>query len=150
MRYVIRNGSEKIVKRRVVVTGVGVVAPNGHGKIEFVNSLKNGLSGIRSIPKLSELNFACQVGGVPPNVSEKAKEYFSEESLLAMRETMIFAGIAAIDAWKDAGLDLPEPDGEIVNEDSGCIVGVGIGGMEVIAEKLVPMVNAGKTKSNLK
>ncbi len=134
------------MKRRVVVTGVGVVAPNGHGKIEFVNSLKNGLSGIRSIPKLSELNFACQVGGVPPNVSEKAKEYFSEESLLAMSETMIFAGIAAIDAWKDAGLDLPEPDGEIVNEDSGCIVGVGIGGMEVIAEKLVPMVNAGKTK----
>ncbi len=134
------------MKRRVVVTGVGVLAPNGHGKEEFSLSLKNGVSGIRYIEKLSELNFACHVGGIPQGTDEKAKKYFTEESLLAMSETMVFAGIAAIDAWADAGLEVPKPREDILHTDAGCIVGVGIGGMEVIAGKLTPMVNAGKTR----
>lgn len=131
--------------RRVVVTGIGVVAPNGHGKEEFANALKNGKSGIEFQPKMKELNFACQVGGVPKGIMEKAPQYFSEEALLAMNEVQIYSGIAAIDAWKDAGLQVPDNKSD-VNWDTGCMVGLGICGMDVIVDKVVPMVNAGKTK----
>ncbi len=55
-----------MMKRRVVITGMGVVAPNGHG-LDGVRRRPSGKgrSGIRHIPELAELNFACQVGGVP-------------------------------------------------------------------------------------
>lgn len=131
--------------RRVVVTGVGVVAPNGTGKDEFEQALRQGKSGIEFQERMKELNFACHVGGVPKGVKERTSQYFSDEALLAMNETQIFAGMASIDAWKDAGFEVPD-DKSDVNWDAGCIVGLGICGMDVIADKVVPMVNAGKTK----
>ncbi len=134
------------MNRRVVVTGIGVIAPNGHGIKDFTSALKKGTSGIRAIPRLSELGFACQVAGVPQNIQEKYSEYFSEEAMMAMSEVVLYAGVAAIDAWKDAGLEVPDANSDSVNWDTGCEVGVGIGGMEVIGDKLVPMVAAGKTK----
>lgn len=134
------------MNKRVVVTGIGVIAPNGHGLEEFSAALKSGQSGIRFLPRLTELGFSCQVGGIPQNIQQKAGAYFSEESMLAMSEVMLLAGIAAVDAWKDAGLSVPDSDSQTVHWDTGCVVGAGIGGMEVIAEKLVPMVSAGKTR----
>jgi 3-oxoacyl-(acyl-carrier-protein) synthase len=53
------------MRRRVVVTGMGVVAPNGHGLDPFANALREGRSGIRHVQELAELSFACQVGGIP-------------------------------------------------------------------------------------
>ena len=53
------------MKNRVVVTGLGIVAPNGVGLEAFQAALKNGKSGIRYISQLNELNFGCQVAGVP-------------------------------------------------------------------------------------
>ncbi|WCL50182.1 beta-ketoacyl-[acyl-carrier-protein] synthase family protein [Leptospira sp. GIMC2001] len=130
---------------RVVITGLGVVAPNGHGIAEFEQALRTGKSGIEFQEKMKELNFACHVGGIPKGIREIAPQYFSDESLLAMNETQIYSGIAAIDAWKDAGLSVPHDKSE-VNWDAGCVVGLGISGMDVISEKVIPMVNAGKTK----
>ena len=51
-------------RRRVVITGIGVVAPNGHGKEEYSKALRDGTSGLRFIPKMAELKFACHVGVV--------------------------------------------------------------------------------------
>lgn len=131
--------------RRVVITGIGVVAPNGHGKDEFANALKEGKSGIRFVPKTQELKFACNVGGIPQGVIEKAPQYFTEEALLAMNEVQIYSGIAAIDAWRDAGLEVPKDDSD-VNWDTGCALGLGICGMDIIVDKVVPYVNEGKTR----
>ena len=47
------------MKRRVVVTGLGVIAPNGHGLDEYESALRNGKSGIRFQPELAELKFGC-------------------------------------------------------------------------------------------
>jgi len=132
--------------RRVVITGLGVIAPNAHGLEAFENSLRNGTSGIRFIEKLKQLNFRCQVGGVPQNWQSKLTQYFTEDDLLAMNESMIYAGIAATDAWKDAGLPIPERSGKEVNWDSGCIVGSGLTGMDTIGEVLVPKIDAGKVR----
>ena len=62
--------SEQSNGHRVVVTGMGVVAPNAHGTEAFSRALRDGVSGIRHIPSLAELKFACQVAGVPQGVDE--------------------------------------------------------------------------------
>lgn len=136
------------MSRRVVVTGVGVITSNGHGKEEFSKALREGKSGIRFRQELADLNFACQVGGwIDRDILMKtAAGYFTEENLLAMNEIMILAGIAATDAWKDGGLPVIDPKEDHVFWDSGCIVGLGLSGMETIAEKVIPRVDEGKVK----
>lgn len=132
--------------QRVVVTGLGVLAPNGHGLKEFEEALREGRSGIRKIPKLEELGFRCQVAGTPQDMAAKLPLYFTEEDLLAMNEAMIYGGIAAIDAWKDAGLAVPARSDDTVHWDTGCIIGSGLSGIDTVANTLVPMINAGKVK----
>ena len=132
--------------RRVVITGMGVVAPNGHGLAEFERALRNGESGIRKVDELTELNFRCQVGGVPQGIKEKQSSYFTEDDLLAMNDCMIYASIASIDAWRDAGLEVPAPDSETVHWDTGCVLGSGLCGMDTIGRVLVPAINAGKVR----
>jgi len=134
------------MKKRVVVTGLGVIAPNGHGIEAFETALKNGESGIRFIPELEELKFGCQVAGVPQGVDDICSRYFTGEQLLAMNSSIKYASISAIDAWKDAGFEVPEDDSEQVDWDTGAIIGTGIGGMDTIGEKIVPLTNAGKTR----
>ncbi|MDH4199043.1 MAG: beta-ketoacyl-[acyl-carrier-protein] synthase family protein [Spirochaetia bacterium] len=132
--------------RRVVVTGMGVITSNGHGLDEFENSLRKGKSGIRYIENLKELNFGCNVGGIPQNSEEKLKKYFSEESLLAMNEAMRYAGIASIDAWVDAGFEVPDIKDDTVHWDTGAIIGAGLGGMDTIGNLVVPRVNEKKVR----
>jgi 3-oxoacyl-(acyl-carrier-protein) synthase len=132
--------------RRVVVTGLGVITSNGHGLDEFEKSLRNSVSGIRFIEELKELNFACQVGGIPLNIESKFKDYFSDESLLAMNEAMKYAGIASIDAWKDAGMTVPDISDDTVYWDTGAIIGAGLGGMDTIGKLVVPRVNDKKVR----
>lgn len=133
------------MRKRVVVTGMGVVAPNGHGLKQFEQALRRGRSGIRYVPELKELNFACLVGGVPPSANGDFNKYFTEEKLLCMNENITYASVAAIDAWKDAGFDLPEDNAE-PDWDTGAIIGSGIGGMDTIVQKLVPTVAQGKVR----
>ena len=134
------------MKNRVVVTGLGIVAPNGHGIETFELALKNGESGIKFIPALEELKFGCQVAGVPENIDDICLKYFTEEQLLAMNSNIKFASIAAIDAWRDTGFEVPADGSERVDWDTGAIIGTGIGGMDTTGEKLVPFTNAGKTR----
>ena len=133
-------------KRRVVVTGMGVLAPNGHGLDDFEHSLRAGKSGIRFIEKLQALNFRCQLGGIPQGVGEKMDQYFTEEDLFAMNEAMIYSAIVSIDAWRDAGLEVPDRRDDEVHWDSGCVIGTGLAGMDTIGETLVPKIDAGKVR----
>ncbi len=131
--------------RRVVISGLGVIASNGVGLNNFEDALRNGKSGIKFIPELRELKFNCQVGGVPQNVDERLHDYFTEGDLIGMGKAMIYTGIAALDAYTDAGLKIPEYDSDEINWDTGAIVGTGLGGIDVISETIIPKVDAGKT-----
>jgi 3-oxoacyl-(acyl-carrier-protein) synthase len=130
----------------VVVTGLGVVAPNAHGKEAFSHALREGKSGIRFIQELRDGGLACQVGGVPAGLDEISARYFTEEELLVQNHNTALAGIAAIDAWTDAGLARPAADSDEVDWDSGAIIGTGCGALEVVAQKIVPFVDAGKVR----
>lgn len=138
--------SNKTNRERVVITGMGIVAPNGHGLQEYETALREGRSGIRFVPKLEELKFSCQVGGIPQGMDEKKHEYFSEELLRAMNSSMIYSSIAAIDCWRDAGLPEHPLEDEFVDWDTGAIVGTGIGGADTLGDQVVPRVNEGKTR----
>ncbi|OPL12834.1 MAG: beta-ketoacyl-ACP synthase [delta proteobacterium MLS_D] len=132
-------------KKRVVITGIGVVAPNAVGLDDFRKALREGRSGIRFIPQLEELNFGCRIGGIPPGFNDVRARYFDNEKLLSINDNIGYASVAAVDAWRDAGFDLPG-DNDEVDWDTGAIVGCGIGGMDTIAERVVPMIQAGKVR----
>jgi 3-oxoacyl-(acyl-carrier-protein) synthase len=135
------------MKRRVVITGMGVVAPNGYGLDGFGKALREGRSGIRFVPRMEELKFGCQVGGTAPDGFDKVREkYFDEEELMSVNDNISFASVAAVDAWKDAGFSVPSADDDRVDWDAGVIAGSGIGGMDTIAGTLVPLVNDGKCR----
>ena len=98
------------MKTRVVITGLGVIAPNGHGIKAFETALREGVSGIRFQPELKEHNFSCQVAGVPQDHEAISARYFTPEQLMAMNSSIRFACIAAVDAWRDAGFEAPGQD----------------------------------------
>ncbi|HVO65007.1 MAG TPA: beta-ketoacyl-[acyl-carrier-protein] synthase family protein [Syntrophales bacterium] len=134
------------MKRRVVITGMGVAAPNAHGLKNFEEALREGRSGIRFVPELKELNFGCQIGGVPQDFQRIRESYFDHENLMSLNDNIGYASVCAVDAWKDAGFDVPDYADDNVDWDTGVIVGSGIGGMDTIAKTVVPMVNEGKVR----
>ncbi len=131
---------------RVVITGMGVLAPNAHGLGDFEQALREGRSGIRHLPRLAELNFSCQVAGVPQGYEELARDYFASDALLAMNSGMIFTGIAGIDCWRDAGLELPDPVEGPVDWETGAVIGTGVGGVDTLGNVVIPRVNEGKVR----
>lgn len=131
--------------QRVVVTGVGIVAPNAIGARPFVAAVREGRSGIRKIPKLEELGFGCRVAGVPEGVEQLVEKTFPESERIAMNLGHRYACLAALEAWDDAGLDRPQPDSE-PDWDSGAVLGTGIGGMDTIGDKVVPLTDAGRVR----
>jgi len=123
------------MKNRVVITGLGVVAPNGIGVSQFTDALKNGISGITFHQQLKDLNFSCQIGGIP-NVSDELKsKYFSDLQLRGFNSSGILYGcIAGIDAWKDAGFELDSESK--LDYDSGLIFGTGTSGVDKFREAI--------------
>ncbi|MCG2461303.1 beta-ketoacyl-[acyl-carrier-protein] synthase family protein [Flavobacteriaceae bacterium F89] len=121
--------------RRVVVTGLGVCAPNGVDLETFAQSLKNGTSGIAFHQQLADLNFSCQIAGKPPLEEAHIQRYFSPLQLKGLNSSGIIYGvIAGTDAWKDAGLSYAPaatPDW-----DSGIIFGAGIFGVDKFKDSI--------------
>ena len=134
------------MRKRVVVTGMGVAAPNAHGIDDFEQALRAGRSGIRFQSLLEELKFGCQIAGVPENFDAIRKSYFDHEKLMSINDNIGFASVSAVDAWKDAGFNLPESGDDNVDWDTGVIAGSGIGGMDTIAQNVVPMINEGRVR----
>jgi 3-oxoacyl-(acyl-carrier-protein) synthase len=125
---------------------MGVAAPNAHGIDDFEQALRAGRSGIRFQPLLEELKFGCQIAGVPENFDAIRKSYFDHEKLMSINDNIGYASVSAVDAWKDAGFNLPESGDDNVDWDTGVIAGSGIGGMDTIAQNVVPMINEGKVR----
>lgn len=125
---------------------MGVLAPNAHGLAAFAGALREGKSGIQFHQHLADAKFACQVGGIPDGVDEIKTEYLSSDELFAMNPNMVYAAIAAIDAWTDAGFERTPRDSDEVHWDAGAIIGTGIGGIDTIAETLGPKTDAGRVR----
>lgn len=123
------------MKNRVVITGLGVVAPNGIGLDSFNNALKMGTSGIKHDAELERLQFSCQIAGKPEVSTELSLQYFSELELRNFNSSGILYGvIAALDAWNDAGLSIENTENP--DWDSGVIFGTGTSGIDKFRESI--------------
>jgi len=123
------------MKNRVVITGLGVVAPNGIGVVDFTNAIKTGESGITFHQNLKDLKFSCCIGGIPQISKEKKLQYLTELQLRGFNSSGILYGcIAGIDAWKDAGFSVDE--NSELDYDSGMVFGAGTSGIEKFREAI--------------
>jgi 3-oxoacyl-[acyl-carrier-protein] synthase II len=119
-------------RRRVVVTGLGLVCPVGNSVAEGWANLVAGRSGIDNITRFDASAFACQFAGEVKGFN--VEDYIPGKEARHM-DTFIHFGLAAsIQAVQDAGL----PHGEALTEETaeriGCLVGSGIGGLPMIEQ----------------
>jgi 3-oxoacyl-(acyl-carrier-protein) synthase len=123
------------MKNRVVITGLGVVAPNGVGLDAFSKAIKEGASGITFHQQLADLNFSCCIGGIPEISEEKKLEYLTPLQLRGFNSSGILYGcMAGMDAWKDAGFSIDSESS--LDYDSGTIFGTGTSGVEKFREAI--------------
>ena len=129
--------------RRVVITGMGVVAPNGVGVPAFLDAIRHGKSGIRYNPEYKDLHFNCQVSGTPEFQWDSLKGYVSEITFHGLQGHALGYGImAALDAWTDAGNSVA---GNETLWDTGCVFGSSVSECEVV-KKIYNRVDAGEAK----
>ncbi len=121
--------------RRVVITGLGVCAPNGVGLTDFTQALLDGKSGIRHQPNLEKLGFGCQVAGEPLVKDNLINSYFTPLERRGLNASGIVYGvIAGVDAWNDAGL--VENTTNEPSWDRGIVFGTGILGVDKFREAI--------------
>jgi len=117
-------------RRRVVVTGLGLICPVGNTLAAGWANLLEGRSGIATITKFDPSGFACTVAGEVKGFD--AEEWIAAKEVRHM-DTFIHYGLAAsIQAVQDAGLPCGDSLSEAEAERIGCIVGSGIGGLPLI------------------
>ena len=113
-------------KRRVVVTGVGLITPVGIGVEESWKGLVEGRSGIRKLTRFDASAFATQIAG---EVEGFNPEDYIEPKEIKKMDRFIHLAIAASDmAVKDSGLKITDSNAERV----GVIIGSGMGGLGAI------------------
>jgi len=115
-------------RRRVVVTGLGLVSPVGIGVEESWSALVAGKSGIGPITLFDASTFPTRIAG---EVKGFEPDRFMDRKEARRNDRFIQFGLAAADmAWKDSGLDMAKEDPERV----GAIVGSGLGGLATIED----------------
>src|SRR5690606_1432702 len=132
------------MSRRVVITGMGVAAPNAVGLNEFETAIRSGKSGIQFFPELERLKFSCQLGGKPLITQDKLESCFTPLQLRGLNSSGIVYGVlAGREAWSDAGLE-SAPD-DMPDWDAGIIFGTGILGVDKFREA-IHLIDAGNTR----
>lgn len=130
--------------KRVVITGMGVVAPNGVGLEAFTKAIKSGTSGITFHQNMKDANFSCCIGGIPEISEEKKLEYLTPLQLRGFNSSGILYGcIAGIDAWKDAGFTVD--NASELDYDSGTVFGTGTSGVDKFRDAIY-LLDEGQVK----
>ncbi len=117
------------MKQRVVVTGLGVVAPNGIGKDSYWNATKEGRSGISAVTKFDVSKYPTRIAG---EVNEfEPERYMSKRKAMFMSRCAQFALASSKMAIKDGGVELSREDRCRV----GIALGTAIGGLQIAEEQ---------------
>jgi 3-oxoacyl-[acyl-carrier-protein] synthase II len=119
-----------MTRRRVVVTGLGLISPVGTSVAEGWANLLAGRSGIANVTKFDASALACRFAGEVKGFN--VEDYFPAKEARHM-DTFIHYGMAAsIQAVRDAGLKTGDALSEDEGERIGVMVGSGIGGLPMI------------------
>jgi len=130
-----------MTRRRVVITGLGLISPVGNTVSEGWANLTAGRSGIAKIAQFDASGLACQFAG---EVKDFDLEAYVPGKDAKHMDRFIHLGVAAgIQAVLDAGL----PSGDELTEEAaeriGCLIGSGIGGLPEIERTVRTMVERG-------
>ena len=129
-----------MTKRRVVVTGLGLVTPVGIGVEESWRNIISGVSGISTITKFDPTNFPSKIAGEVKNFDPLL--YLNPKDARRMDTFIQFGLVAGIEAFKDSGIVVTEE-----NEDRiGVSIGSGIGGINLIESTSDLFDNGGPRK----
>ncbi|HEY7331977.1 MAG TPA: beta-ketoacyl-ACP synthase II [Candidatus Limnocylindria bacterium] len=121
-------------ERRVVVTGLGAVTPIGNDVATFWDCLVAGRSGIDRIASFDPVNLDCKIAGEVKG--------FEPERVMPRKEVrrndryVHFAWAGALEALRDAGLEVPLTD-ERAAERAGVVIGSGIGGINTMIRDII-------------
>lgn len=114
-----------VEKRRVVITGMGVVAPNGIGIDNFWDSLVHGRSGVRKITRFDASSYPCQFAAEVPDFDPS--NYMSPKTAKRLDRFAQFALAASKMALEDSKINIDSENSYGI----GIIIGTGIGGADV-------------------
>jgi 3-oxoacyl-[acyl-carrier-protein] synthase II len=121
-----------MMRRRIVVTGLGLVTPVGNTVEESWRNIVAGTPGIDTVTKFDASALACRFAGEVKGF--RIEDYIPGKEARHM-DTFIHYGLAAsLQAVRDAGLPVGADLGEPLAERIGCMVGSGIGGLPMIEE----------------
>ncbi len=127
-------------KRRVVITGLGLVTPVGNTVDSTWKSLLSGKSGIAPITKFDASEFSTRFSG---SVKEfDVEQYISKKDARKMDLFIQYGMAAGIQAVQDSGLDMSKEDPSRV----GTAIGAGMGGMWLIEQNHSALLNGGPRK----
>ncbi len=125
------------MKKRVVITGAGVVSSLGFGKEQFWNAIKEGKNGISEVTRIDVSNLSTKVGAEIKDFDPS--EFIDKKEARRMDRYTQFAMAAAKMAVEDSKLDLEAID---LNK-CGVIVGSGVGGLDTLEEQHSVLINKG-------
>ena len=128
-------------KRRVVVTGMGMISPVGNTVDSTWQALLAGQSGVELIEHFDTAPFATRFAAMVKNFN--GEDYNISRKDARKMDYFIQYGIAAgIQAMQDAGIEITEENSERI----GCAIGSGIGGLGLIEENHSALINGGPRK----
>lgn len=127
-------------KRRVVVTGLGIVSPLGNDLASNWDAIVNGRSGIGPITHFDTTGFATTIGGMVRDFD--SLQWMPAKDAKKMDPFIHYGVAATLMAMRDAGLEVTEANAERI----GTIIGSGIGGLHGIEEQTIRYHEGGPRK----
>lgn len=128
------------MRRRVVVTGMGVITPVGNNVGDFWNSLEEGKSGIDEISKFDATEFSSRIAGEVKDFD--ISDYVFSKKLKRVDEFVQFAIAASNMAYKNSGLDFDKESPYNI----GVLIGSGIGSLYAIEEQHSRLLQRGPSR----
>jgi len=119
--------------RRVVITGIGAVSPNGIGRECFWQATRNGVSGVRRITRFDPTGYVVQVAGEVPDAFDE-KKYVEVKDRPHVSRAVPLAVASVGEALEDAGLDYKSMTRDELRQ-VGVIVGSGGGSQDFTEEQ---------------
>ena len=132
--------SKSFLKRRVVVTGMGMVSPVGLTVAESWQNILNGVSGVGPVEGFDTTDYSTKIWAKVKNLDVEA--YLSAKEARKMDPFTQFGMIAAQEAMRDSGLEIDEA----LSLRAGVAVGAGIGGIQTITNNFERLTQGGPRK----
>jgi len=126
-----------VAKRRVVVTGLGMLTPLGNDVASSWQGLQQGKSGISLIEHFDTSAYTTKFAGLLKNFD--VEPFFSAKDAKKMDLFIQYGVAAGIQAFRDSGIEITEQNAARI----GAAVGSGIGGLGLIEENHTKLINSG-------